>query len=69
MLTTVPPAFLGGWGLLGIVAASMSTSDGAILALGTVFSHNIMRHVAPFSEEKLVRVAYPKSTHCLPPRP
>ena len=31
--------------LAGIVAASMSTSDGAILALGTVFSHNIMRHV------------------------
>ena len=49
LLTTVPPAFLGGWGLLGIVAASMSTSDGAILALGTVFSHNIMRHIAPFS--------------------
>lgn len=57
MLTTVPPAFLGGWGLLGIVAASMSTSDGAILALGTVFSHNIMRHVAPFSEEKLLMFA------------
>jgi hypothetical protein len=34
LLTTVPPGFLGGWGLLGIVAASMSTSDGAILALG-----------------------------------
>jgi len=45
LLTTVPPGFIGGWGLLGIVAASMSTSDGAILALGTVFSHNIMRHV------------------------
>ena len=57
MLTTVPPAFLGGWGLLGIVAASMSTSDGAILALGTVFSHNLMRHVAPFSEEKLLTLA------------
>jgi Na+/proline symporter len=57
MLTTVPPAFLGGWGLLGIVAASMSTSDGAILALGTVFSHNLMRHVAPFSEKKLLHFA------------
>ena len=57
LLTTVPPAFLGGWGLLGIVAASMSTSDGAILALGTVFSHNLMRHVAPFSEEKLLSFA------------
>lgn len=57
LLTTVPPAFLGGWGLLGIVAASMSTSDGAILALGTVFSHNILRSVAPFSEERLLTFA------------
>ena len=29
--------------LLGIVAASMSTADGAIVALGTVFSHNLLR--------------------------
>ena len=44
MLTHVVPKGLGGWCLLGIVAASMSTCDGAILALGTVFSHNIVRH-------------------------
>jgi len=45
MLTNVVPKGLGGWCLLGIVAASMSTCDGAILALGTVFSHNIVRHM------------------------
>jgi Na+/proline symporter len=38
------PGFLGGWALLGIVAASMSTADGAILAIGTTFSHNVLRH-------------------------
>ena len=43
LLTQQAPQFLGGWCLIGIVAASMSTSDGAILALGTVFSHNIVR--------------------------
>ncbi|KAL7537860.1 hypothetical protein ACHAWF_005921 [Thalassiosira exigua] len=31
--------------LIGIVAASMSTCDGAILAMGTVFSHNIVRNL------------------------
>ena len=36
------PAFLGGWMLLAIIAASMSTGDGAILAMGTVLGHNIM---------------------------
>ena len=36
------PAFLGGWMLLSIIAASMSTGDGAILAMGTVLGHNIM---------------------------
>lgn len=43
LLTHQAPAFLGGWCLFGIVAASMSTADGAILAMGTVFSHNVMR--------------------------
>ena len=36
------PAFLGAWALLAIVAASMSTGDGAILAMGTVLGHNIL---------------------------
>lgn len=45
LLVSVAPKFLGGWCLLGIVAASMSTCDGAILALGTVFSHNIVRNI------------------------
>jgi len=39
------PVGLGAWALVGIVAASMSTCDGAILAMGTVFSHNIMRQL------------------------
>ncbi|EEC43573.1 predicted protein [Phaeodactylum tricornutum CCAP 1055/1] len=43
LLTHQAPDFLGGWCLVGIVAASMSTADGAILAMGTVFAHNIMR--------------------------
>ena len=43
MMTNYVPTFLGGWTLIGIVAASMSTADGAVLAMGTVFAHNIMR--------------------------
>jgi hypothetical protein len=35
--------FIGGWLLVAIVAASMSTGDGAILAMGTVWSHNVLR--------------------------
>ena len=57
LLTTEPPAFLGAWGLLGIVAASMSTSDGAILALGTVFSHNVVRHFVEFDDTKLLMIS------------
>ncbi|CAB9519598.1 affinity choline transporter 1 [Seminavis robusta] len=45
LLTHEAPSFLGGWCLFGIVAASMSTADGAILAMGTVFSHNLMRQL------------------------
>lgn len=48
LLTHEAPSFLGGWCLIGIVAASMSTCDGAILAMGTVFSHNIMRNLGAF---------------------
>jgi hypothetical protein len=45
LLTHEAPDFLGGWCLVGIIAASMSTADGAILAMGTVVSHNIMRQL------------------------
>jgi len=45
VLTHNMPSFLGGWCLIGIVAASMSTADGAILAMGTVLSNNLLRHV------------------------
>ena len=44
-LTHQAPGFLGAWCLIGIVAASMSTASGAILAMGTVFSHNVMRQL------------------------
>jgi len=43
LLTHQAPPFLGGWCLIGIIAASMSTADGAILAMGTVMSHNVIR--------------------------
>jgi hypothetical protein len=45
LLTNQAPPFIGAWCLVGIVAASMSTADGAILAMGTVFSHNVMRQL------------------------
>lgn len=44
-LTHEAPPFLGGWCLLGVIAASMSTASGAILAMGTVFSHNMVRQL------------------------
>eukprot|EP00562_Extubocellulus_spinifer_P003685 CAMPEP_0178538068 /NCGR_PEP_ID=MMETSP0696-20121128/36917_1 /TAXON_ID=265572 /ORGANISM="Extubocellulus spinifer, Strain CCMP396" /LENGTH=745 /DNA_ID=CAMNT_0020170321 /DNA_START=16 /DNA_END=2254 /DNA_ORIENTATION=- len=44
-LTNIAPSFLGGWCLIGIFAASMSTADGAILAMGTVLSNNVLRHL------------------------
>jgi Na+/proline symporter len=43
MMTQYAPQYLGGWCLIGIVSASMSTADGAILAMATVFSHNLLR--------------------------
>jgi hypothetical protein len=39
------PDILGGWILIGIVGASMTTSNGALLATGSVVSHNICRQV------------------------
>mmetsp|Transcript_19038 Transcript_19038/g.62218 ORF Transcript_19038/g.62218 Transcript_19038/m.62218 type:complete len:238 (-) Transcript_19038:239-952(-) len=48
--------FLGGWMLIAIVAACMSTGDGSILAMGTCFSHNILRRFAPFEQSKLLRI-------------
>jgi hypothetical protein len=45
LLTHDVPPFIGGWCMLGIVTASMSTADGAILAMGTVFAHNIVRQL------------------------
>jgi len=57
LLTHDVPQFIGGWALIGIVAASMSTSDGAILAMGTVLSHNIARHFSPMTDAQLLNVS------------
>ena len=46
LATQQAPGFIGGWCLVGIVAASLSTASGAILAMGTVFSHNIVRQLS-----------------------
>uniref|UniRef100_A0A7S2VEF1 Solute carrier family 5 member 8 n=1 Tax=Entomoneis paludosa TaxID=265537 RepID=A0A7S2VEF1_9STRA len=43
LLTHEAPEVLGAWCLIGIISASMSTADGAILAMGTVMSHNVVR--------------------------
>ncbi len=48
--------FIGGWVLLSIVAASMSTGDGAILAMGTVFSHNLVRKLKWVKDSNLLFV-------------
>jgi Na+/proline symporter len=45
LLTHQAPPAIGAWCLIGIVAASMSTADGAILAMGTVFAHNLTRQL------------------------
>eukprot|EP01084_Bolivina_argentea_P291301 500634_1 len=42
LLTHNVPSFLGGWCMISIVAASMSTSDGAILAISTVITRNVL---------------------------
>ncbi|KAL3929736.1 MAG: hypothetical protein SGBAC_012080 [Bacillariaceae sp.] len=58
LLTHEAPTFLGAWCLVAIVAASMSTCDGAILAMGTVFSHNIMRNFGScISNDNLLTIA------------
>ncbi|CAM9568961.1 unnamed protein product [Sphacelaria rigidula] len=54
------PTWVGCWVLIGITAASMSTSDGAILAISTVLSHNVARKAAPrgreFSDKTLLAI-------------
>jgi Na+/proline symporter len=45
LATHQAPGIIGGWCLVGIIAASLSTASGAILAMGTVFSHNIVRQL------------------------
>lgn len=46
LLTHEVPNWLGAWTLIGIVAASMSTSDGAILAMSTVHLSSVSSGVA-----------------------
>jgi hypothetical protein len=58
LLTHEAPTFLGAWCLVAIVAASMSTCDGAILAMGTVFAHNIMRNFGDcIGEDNLLNIS------------
>ncbi|GKY97133.1 hypothetical protein MPSEU_000671700 [Mayamaea pseudoterrestris] len=45
LLTHDVQPFLGAWCIVGIIAASMSTANGAILAMGTVMSHNVFRQL------------------------
>lgn len=45
LLVNQAPPFLGGWCLIGIVAACMSTASGAILAMGSVVSNNLVREL------------------------
>jgi hypothetical protein len=48
LMTHQAPDVLGGWCLVGIVSASLSTADGAVLAMGTVSTHNMLRHLEPW---------------------
>lgn len=48
LLVNQAPPILGGWCLIGIVAASMSTASGAILATGSVVSNNLGRELITF---------------------
>jgi Na+/proline symporter len=48
LLTHQAPPFIGAWCMIGLICATMSTADGAILALGTVFSNNIFRQLDVF---------------------
>ena len=45
LLANQAPPVLGGWCFIGIISASMSTADGAVLAMGTVLSHNVLRQL------------------------
>lgn len=45
LLTIQAPSFLGGWCLVGVISASMSTGSGAVLAMGTVMAHNVVRQL------------------------
>jgi len=56
-LTEQTPGGLGGWALCGIVAASMSTCDGAILAMATVGAHNIGKKAGVVSVSNLLNIA------------
>jgi hypothetical protein len=57
LLTHDVPGFIGGWCLVGIVCASMSTADGAILAMGTTFANNILRNIAWVSDDNLLQAS------------
>lgn len=66
LLTHETNPALGAWCMIGIVAASLSTADGAILAMGTVWSHNVQRQFgkwyAPLSDPENLLFAARVST-------
>jgi hypothetical protein len=45
LMTHQAPPVLGAWCMMGIIAASMSTGSGAVLAMGTVMAHNVVRQL------------------------
>lgn len=62
LLAFQAPPVIGAWCMVGIIAASMSTSSGAILAMGTVMAHNVARQADTWYPEfvtpdNLLRVA------------
>ncbi|KAI8470481.1 MAG: Sodium:solute symporter family-domain-containing protein [Monoraphidium minutum] len=52
------PRVLGGWTIIAVMSASMSTADGAILATSTVMANNLLRKVPRFgaSDKNLLMV-------------
>lgn len=57
---------LGGWSVLAILCASMSTATGAILATSTVMAHNLFRKVRGAQQHSYVLVEQTSiPAHCL----
>ena len=53
LVTKQFPVVIGMWTLVGIIAASMSTSTGVILAIATVLSHNVGKKALKFFKPEM----------------